>query len=39
MSIAGDLAKFFLVSLPLALIIYTGLHVGLIFYIIYKKFK
>lgn len=38
-SIAGELLKFFLVSLPLALTIYIGLHVGLLFYIIYKKFK
>jgi len=39
MAIAGELLKFFFVSLPLALTIYIGLHIGLLFYIIYKKFK
>lgn len=39
MATAGELAKFFFVSVPLAITIYIGLHVGLIFYIIYKKIK
>lgn len=39
MAILGDLAKFFFVSVPLAITIYIGLHIGLLFYIIYKKFK
>ena len=39
LSITGELLKFFFVSIPLALAIYIGLHVGLLFYIIYKKLK
>lgn len=39
LSITRELLKFFFVSIPLALTIYIGLHVGLLFYIIYKKIK
>jgi hypothetical protein len=38
-SIAWELFKFFFIAVPLALTIYIGLHVGLLFYIIYKKIK
>jgi hypothetical protein len=39
MSIMGELMKILFISLPLALTIYIGLHIGLVFYIIYKKIK
>ena len=39
LSIAGELMKLLFIGLPLALAIYIGLHVGFVFYIIYKKFK
>jgi hypothetical protein len=39
LAISGELAKFFFVSVPLAISIYIGLHIGLLFYIIYKKIK
>jgi hypothetical protein len=39
MSIMGDLMQLIFISIPLALTIYIGLHIGLVFYIIYKKFK
>jgi hypothetical protein len=35
----GELMKILFISLPLALTIYIGLHIGLVFYIIYKKIK
>jgi hypothetical protein len=38
-SILGDLMQVIFISIPLALAIYIGLHVGLLFYIIYKKIK
>ena len=38
-SIIGDLLQVIFISIPLALAIYIGLHVGLLFYIIYKKIK
>jgi hypothetical protein len=39
MSILGELMKMLFISIPLALTIYIGLHIGLVFYIIYKKIK
>ena len=39
LSIVGELMKLIFIGLPLALAIYIGLHIGFIFYIIYKKFK
>ena len=39
MSITKELMKLFFISIPLGLSIYIGLHIGLVFYIIYKKFK
>ena len=39
LSIAGELMKLIFIGLPLALAIYIGLHIGFIFYVIYKKFK
>jgi len=39
LSIVGELMKLLFIGLPLALAIYIGLHIGFIFYIIYKKFK
>jgi hypothetical protein len=39
MSIVGELMKMLFISIPLALTIYIGLHIGLVFYIIYKKIK
>lgn len=39
LSIAGELMKLIFICIPLALAIYIGLHVGFIFYIIYKKIK
>jgi hypothetical protein len=39
LSILGDLMQVIFISIPLALAIYIGLHVGLLFYIIYKKIK
>ena len=39
MSIVGELMKMVFISIPLALTIYIGLHIGLVFYIIYKKIK
>jgi hypothetical protein len=38
-SILGDLMQVIFISIPLALAIYIGLHVGLLFYVIYKKIK
>ena len=35
----GEIIYFLLLSVPLALTIYIGLHIGLLFYIIYKKIK
>ena len=37
--IVGELAKFFLLSVPLAITIYVGLHVGLFIYVLYKQIK
>jgi len=39
MSIAWELAKFFFVSVPLAIVVYIALHIGFVFYIIYKQIK
>lgn len=39
LSIVGELMKLIFIFIPLALAIYIGLHIGFIFYIIYKKFK
>lgn len=39
LSFIGELMQLIFISLPLALGIYIGLHIGLVFYIIYKKFK
>jgi len=39
LSIIGELIQILFISLPLALAIYIGLHVGLLFYVIYKKIK
>jgi hypothetical protein len=39
MSITKELMKMLFISIPLALTIYIGLHIGLVFYIIYKKIK
>jgi len=39
LSIIGELMQILFISLPLALAIYIGLHVGLLFYVIYKKIK
>ena len=39
LSIAGELIKLIFIYLPLALAIYIGLHIGFLFYIIYKKIK
>lgn len=39
LSIIGELMQIIFISLPLALAIYIGLHVGLLFYVIYKKIK
>jgi hypothetical protein len=39
LSILGDLMQVIFISIPLALTIYIGLHVGLLFYVIYKKIK
>ena len=39
MSITKELIKLLFIGLPLALTIYIGLHIGLLFYIIYKKIK
>jgi hypothetical protein len=39
MAITGELAKFFFVSVPLAIVVYIALHIGFVFYIIYKKIK
>lgn len=37
--VVGELAKFFLLSVPLAITIYIGLHVGLFIYVLYKQTK
>lgn len=37
MSITKELMKLLFIGLPLALTIYIGLHIGLLFYIIYKN--
>ena len=39
MAITGELAKFFFVSVPLAIVVYIAIHIGFVFYIIYKKIK
>ena len=39
LSVIGELMQLIFISLPLALAIYIGLHIGFVFYIIYKKFK
>jgi len=39
LSIIGELMQILFISIPLALAIYIGLHVGLLFYVIYKKIK
>lgn len=39
LSIIGELMQIIFISLPLALAIYIGLHIGLLFYVIYKKIK
>jgi hypothetical protein len=39
MAITGELAKFFFVSVPLAIMVYIVIHIGFVFYIIYKKIK
>jgi hypothetical protein len=39
LSIIGELMQVIFISIPLALTIYIGLHVGLLFYVIYKKIK
>ena len=39
MYITGEFMKILFISIPLALAIYIGLHIGLVFYIIYKKIK
>lgn len=39
LSITGELMYFFFLSVPLALSIYIGLHLGLLIYIIYKQIK
>jgi len=39
LALTGELMYFFFLSVPLAILIYIGLHLGLVSYIIYKKFK
>jgi hypothetical protein len=39
LSAAMDLFQLIFISIPLALTIYIGLHIGLLFYVIYKKIK
>lgn len=39
LSTLGEMIKLIFIGIPLALAIYVGLHIGFIFYIIYKKFK
>lgn len=39
LSITGELMHFLFLSLPLALTIYIGLHVGLFFYVLFKESK
>ena len=39
LSAAMDLFQLIFISIPLALTIYIGLHIGLLFYVIYKKIR
>ncbi len=39
LSTLGEMIKLIFIGIPLALAIYVGLHIGFIFYIIYKKIK
>jgi hypothetical protein len=39
LSAAMDLFQLIFISIPLALTIYIVLHIGLLFYVIYKKIK
>lgn len=39
LAITGQLIYFFVLSVPLAILIYVGLHVGLLIYVTYKQIK
>lgn len=39
LSVVGELLQLIFISIPLALTIYVAAHVGLLFYLIYKKIK